>query len=103
MTAMNVTITYSDSESLTVEEVVKTAQGNYGKLVTVNISPESTMAYDYVYFGIQQLMTHRQISLMYEKGANYQNSIKNLRAEILSKLTEITDQVIVDNESKIST
>ena len=103
MTGMNVKITYCDTEALTVEQVVREAQDNYGKLATVDIRPESNMAYDYIYFGLQQLLTYRQVSLMHEKAGNYQHSIKDLRKEVLSKLAEITDQVIVDNESKLST
>lgn len=98
---MKVQITYHDNESFTMEEVVKQATHNYGKMAKVEVMPESTLAYDYIYFGLQQLVTHEQLSLLYEKGSTYQQDIKKLRAETLYKITEIIDQVIVDNETKV--
>lgn len=98
---MKVTITYHDTESFTVEEVVKQAVHNYGRQVQVEVMPESTIAYDHIYFGLQQLLTHQQLSLLYDRGSDYQTDIKKLRSEVLYKVTEIIDQVIVDNESKV--
>jgi hypothetical protein len=98
---MKVTITYHDNESFTVEEVVKQAVHNYGRLAQVEITPESTMAYDHIYFGLQQLITHEQLSMLFDKGSSYQQDIKRLRDQVLYKVTEIVDQVIVDNESKV--
>jgi hypothetical protein len=98
---MKVTITYHDSESFTVEEVVKQAVHNYGRLAQVEIMPESTMAYDHIYFGLQQLITHEQLSLLFDRGSSYQQDIKRLRDQVIYKVTEIVDQVIIDNESKV--
>jgi hypothetical protein len=98
---MKVTITYHDSESFTVEEVVKQAVHNYGRLAQVDVMPDSTMAYDHIYFGLQQLVTHEQLSMLFDKGCSYQQDIKRLRNQIIYKVTEIIDQVIVDNESKV--
>lgn len=98
---MKVTITYHDNESLTVEEVVSQATTNYGRAAKVDIMPESTMAYDHVYFGLQQLITHRQLSLLYDRSSNYQQDIKSLRQDILYNISEIVDQVIIDNEAKV--
>ena len=98
---MKVTITYHDNDSFTMEEVVKQAIHNYGKAAQVEVMPESTMAYDYIYFGLQQLITHEQLSLLYDRGAAYQQDIKKLRDEVMYKITEIVDQVIIDNESKV--
>lgn len=98
---MKVTITYHDNESFTVEEVVKQAVHNYGRQVQVEVMPESTIAYDHIYFGLQQLITHQQLSMLYDRGGNYQGDLKKLRNEVLYKVTEIIDQVIVDNESKV--
>ena len=98
---MKVTLTYHDNESFTVEEVVKQAVHNYGKAVSVEITPESTMAYDQIYFGLQQLITHEQLSLLYDSGATYQQDLKKLRGQVMYKITEIVDQVIIDNESKV--
>jgi len=98
---MKVTITYHDSESFTVEEVVKQAVHNYGRLAQVEVMPDSTMAYDHIYFGLQQLITHEQLSLLFDKGSSYQQDIKRLRNQIIYKVTEIVDQVFIDNESKV--
>lgn len=98
---MKVTITYHDHDSFTVEEVVKQAVHNYGKAAQVEITPESTMAYDHIYFGLQQLITHEQLSLLFDKDTAYQKDIKKLRDNVLFKVTEIIDQVIIDNESKV--
>jgi len=98
---MKVTITYHDSESFTVEEVVKQAVHNYGRLAQVEVMPESTMAYDHIYFGLQQLVTHEQLSLLFDRNSGYQQDIKRLRNQIIYKVTEIVDQVIIDNESKV--
>jgi hypothetical protein len=64
--------------------------------------PESTMAYDHIYFGLQQLITHEQLSLLFDRDNTYQQEIKKLREHVLYKITEIIDQVIVDNESKVA-
>lgn len=98
---MKVTVQYHDNESLTVEEVVAYAVKNYGKQVQVEVMPESTIAYDLIYFGLQQLVTHEQLSLLYDRGANYHKDLEKLRGEVIYKVTEIIDQVIVDNESKV--
>lgn len=98
---MKVTLTYHDTDSFTVEEIVKNAVQNYGESVKVEIGPESWIAYDAIYFGVQQLMTHKQLSLLYDSGDSYQQDIKKLRSDILYKLEEIVDQVIIDTESKV--
>lgn len=96
---MKVKIEYHDNESLTVEEIVKFATTNYGKAARVEITPESTLAYDHIYFGLQQLLTHEQLGLIYDTNS-YQQDIKKLRFDIIYKVTEIIDQVIIDNEAK---
>lgn len=98
---MQVKITYHDHTALTVEEVVRQAQSNYGKEVDVKCMPDSTMAYDYLTFGVWQLLTHEQLGLMYDKGRDYQSEISKLRSKVIGKITEIVDQVIIDNEARI--
>lgn len=99
---MKVTLTYHDLDSFTVEEVVRQAEHNYGKNVTVDVAPHSWIAYDAVYFGIQQLITHKQLSILFDKKSPYQHELKTLRASVLNKLEEILDQVIIDNESRVT-
>lgn len=98
---MKVTITYYDTESLTVEEVVKQAVHNYGKNVKVEIMPESSLPHDLIHFGIQQIITHEQLSMLFERDGTYQEDIGKLRRETLIKLSELVDQVIIDNEAKV--
>jgi hypothetical protein len=98
---MKVTITYHDHTALTVEEVVRQAVHNYGKAAEIEVMPESTIAYDHIYFGLQQLLTHEQLSLLYDKSSNYQQELKRLRADVHQKVSEIIDQVIIDNEAKV--
>lgn len=99
---MQVTITYTDSTSFTKEEVVRTAIHNYGKAVDVKVMPESCNAHDFIYFGIQQMLTHQQLGLLFDSADTYQKDLQKLRAEILYKLQEIVDTVIVDNEAKVA-
>ena len=99
---MKVKIEYHDTESFVAEEVVKLAQHNYGKNVQVEISPDSFAPHDQIYFALQQIITHRQLSIMYDNKDTYQKELKQLRAEVLYKITEILDSVIIDNESKVA-
>lgn len=99
---MKVQITYYDNESLSVEEVVRQATNNYGKNAKVDITPESTLAYDHIYFGLQQLLTHEQLSAFFANDGTYEQQIKTLRSDVLYKIEEIVDQVIIDNEARIT-
>lgn len=98
---MKITITYSDNDSFTIEEVVRNAQHNYGKAVKVEAMPDSTKPHDLIYFGLQQILTHEQLSMIYDDKLEYQKNIKRLRADTLYKVSELLDQVIIDNEAKV--
>lgn len=98
---MKITITYSDNDSFTIEEIVRNAQHNYGKAVKVEAMPDSTKPHDLIYFGIQQIVTHQQLSMLYDDKLGYQTNIKKLRAETLYKLAELLDQCLIDNEAKV--
>lgn len=99
---MQVTITYIDNKSFTKEEVVRNALHIHGKTADVKVMPESSNAHDLIYFGIQQMVTHEQLSLIYDSNGTYQKDLQKLRAEVLYKLQEIVDTVIVDNEAKVA-
>lgn len=99
---MQVTIKYHDEESLTIEEVVRAAVHNYGKAVTVEVTPDSNKAHDMIYFGLQSILTHEQLSLFYSDKHSYQNELQKLRNKTLVKLQELLDQVLIDNESKVT-
>ena len=98
---MQVTIKFHDTESLTVEEIVRAAVHNYGKTVDVEILPDSTKAHDMIYFGLQQILTHEQLGIFYDDKHSYHSELQKLRNKTLIKLQEILDQVIVDTESKV--
>jgi hypothetical protein len=98
---MKITLSYFDTDSFTVEEVVKQAEHNYGRSVRVDITPESNKPHDLIYFGLQQIITHQQLGLLFDDKLGYQASIQKLRNETLFKIQEILDQVIIDNESKV--
>lgn len=98
---MQVTITYNDSSSFTSEEVVKQATHNYGKNAVVTIMPDSFNPHDLIYFALQQILTHKQLSLLYDSKFSYQSDVQKLRNDTLYKVQEIIDQVIIDNESKV--
>lgn len=99
---MQVTITYTDNKSFTKEEIVRNAMHLHGKTADVKVMPESSNAHDLIYFGIQQMLTHEQLSLIYDSNGTYQKDLQKLRAEVLYKLQEIVDTVIVDNEAKVA-
>ena len=99
---MEVTIKYNDDHSLTVEEIVRQASHNYGKAVEVTVMPDSNKAHDLIYFGLQNIMTHKQLSAFYDDKHGYSKAVQALRAETLYKVQEIIDQVIIDNEAKVA-
>ena len=98
---MKVNITYHDDSALTVEEVVKFAQKTFGNRSKIEVSADSPAPHDVIYFAIQQIITPRQIALLFDNKYTYNSDIKKLRLEVLSKLEEILDTVIIDNESKV--
>jgi hypothetical protein len=99
---MEVNITYHDNSSFTMEEAVKLAQHNYGRDVKVRVVADSPAPHDLIYFALQQIITHKQLSMLFDDKFMYQRDIKELRADTLNKLTEILDSVIIDNESKVA-
>lgn len=99
---MKVKIEYHDNESLTVEEIVAQAQRNYGKAARVEVMPDSAIAYDLIYHGISMLTTHAQVGILHDDKLNYQSEVQKLRNNVLFKITEILDQVVIDTEQKIT-
>lgn len=99
---MKVKVEYHDTDSFTIEEVIRQAKHNYGSGVSVEILPESTTTGDILYFALQQMIVHKQLSLLYDTKSSYQHDIKKLRQEVLFKIQEVLDEVIMDNEAKVS-
>ena len=96
-----VVLTYEDNESLTIEEIVRYAKKVHGEKTSVEVSPNSVAPHDQIYWALQQIITRRQIELIYDRDITYSKSMPILRAETLDKLSTILDQVIYDNEVKL--
>lgn len=99
---MDVTVKYHDRESFTVEEVVAAAKRNYGANVHVEVSPESNKPKDFLYFALQGLITHEQLSLFFNDKNTYSSELQKLRKEVLEIVREVMDTVIIDNEIKLT-
>ncbi len=98
---MQVTIEYTDESALLYAEVARNAKHQFGEHTQVTIRPDSNHPTDVIYFGIQQLITSDHLSLLYDSD-NYNKELPKFRANALAKLGELLDQVIIDNESKVS-
>lgn len=98
---MKVTIEYFDNESFTKEEIVRNATHHFGRGAQVTVMPDSANAHDLIYFGIQQIITHEQLGLLFNNKDTYQTDIGKLRKETVEKLLEILDTVIIENEAKV--
>lgn len=97
----NVTIQYQDETSLTIEEIVKQAQVNYGNLAVVEVTSSSQLPHDQIYWALQQIVTREQVNLIFDKSCNYQMSLHALKSKTMKDIAEILDQVIIDNEAKV--
>jgi len=98
---MQVTVSYYDNDSFLIEEVIRQAKTNYGNQAQVRVAPDSDTPIDHLYFALQRLITGDQLSLLYDSGAMYPKDLAKLRSEILRKITEVLDDVIIDNESRL--
>ena len=99
---MQVTIKYTDDSSLTKEEIMRQCYHNYGNSAEVEIMPDSTKPHDLIYHAIRLIITHDQISMLFDNKLEYQKNIDKLRNSVLTKISEIADQVIIDNEERVT-
>ncbi len=99
---MKVILNYHDRESFSVEEVIARAHRNYGRNVEVTVSPESSKVKDILYFALQSLITQEQLSLFFDDKNTYPKEILKLRSDIMYKVQETMDLVIIDNEAKLA-
>lgn len=99
---MNVNISYHDRESFTIEEVIAAAKRNYGKNVSVSVTPESSKPFDILYFALQSMVTQDQLSLFFDDKNTYAKELQKLRAEIIYRVQETLDSVIMNNEEKLT-
>jgi hypothetical protein len=99
---MKVTITYYDNDSLTIEEVVARAKHTYGDFVEVSVQPTSNKPSDMLYFALQQMLTHEQLSIFFDDKNQYPARLSNLRSETLAIVQQELSAVIKDNEIKVT-
>ena len=99
---MKTIITYHDPNALTIEEIVKNAKRLHGKTAEVQVLPESSLPHDLIQFALWQMSAAEQTSLFFSEGALYAKKLKELRASILYKLEELLDDVLLENEEKIT-
>lgn len=100
---MKVNIKYTDNYSLTPEEIIENNKSMFGQDAEVIIEPNDENPESFIYYGIQQLITEKQVHLFYDEGEYlYDEKINSLRLEILQRVEDILNRVIIDNESRIS-
>ena len=99
---MKATVTFYDSESFTAEEVISNLRRIHGKHATIEVSPESSKPNDLLYFALQNMITQEQLSAFFDNKDTYAKNLQKIRAEILYQVQSTLDNVIVDNETKLT-
>lgn len=99
---MKVSIEYHDRKSFTAEEVISFVRQTHGKNVEVTVTAESSRPHDLLYFALQNLITQEQLSLFFEDKNTYTKELQKLRADIMYRVQEVLDNVIIDNEAKLT-
>jgi len=99
---MQVVVEYHDTESFLIEEVIKQAKNNYGAQASVKVLPDSNTPIDYLYFAIQRLITGDHLTLLFDSGSMYKKDLEKLRSEIMYKVGEVVNDVIIENEARIN-
>lgn len=90
------------STALTIDEIKEQARNAFGNFPpVVEIYPDGNEPEDYLYFGIQQLITHDLLNIIFDSGPIYPQKLIELRRETLLKLETILNRVIVDTEHKV--
>jgi len=93
---------FHDLDSFTSEEAVRRAKDSLGEFAEVKAYPSTPDPWDNIYFAIQELITADQLDLIFDEGALYPEKLKVLRGTILSRLEDELDEVIRDNEKKVT-
>lgn len=99
---MKLVAKFHDLDSFTSEEAIRRAKDILGDYIEVKAYPSTTDPWDNIYFAIQQIITSEQLDLIFDEGPLYTDKIKEFKAKILSKLEAELDEVINDNELKVS-
>lgn len=95
-------IEYHNSDALTVEELIKNAKRTHGTAASVKVLPDSMLPHDLIQFALWQITAAEQTAIFFNEGALYPKKLKELRANTLYKLEELLDDVLLENEGKIT-
>lgn len=99
---MRVKIEFEDNTAFTAKEIEQSYQLAYGKNTKVEVLPHNDSPEAAIYFGIQNLITLDQLDYYYEFYPHlYPEKMKELKMDILDKVSKILDQVILDNENRV--
>ena len=99
---MKVTLTFEDREALTADEISENLRHLYGDSAYVEVAPSGSSADSHIYFGLQKLLTGKQVESFFEDGTHlYQERLGKTRREILTRVEGILNQLIMDNEAKL--
>ena len=99
---MKLVAKFHDLDSFTSEEAIRRVKDLLGDFIEVKAYPSTTDPWDNIYFAIQQIITVDQLNLVFDEGPLYPEKVKEFRAKILAKLEAELDEVIKDNEEKVS-
>ena len=99
---MKLVAKYHDLDSFTSEEAIRRAKDILGDFIEVKAYPSTTDPWDNIYFAIQQIITAEQLNILFDEGPLYPEKLKEFKAKILTKLEAELDEVIKDNEQKVS-
>lgn len=99
---MEIEIKLRDTQSLTKEEAVSNIENALGKAVRIKVMPDSDTPHDLIMFGIQQIITNKQITMFFDSKVLYQQKLDALRKNTLEDIAEILDTVIIENEQRLT-
>lgn len=99
---MRVKVEFEDKSAFTAEEAEKAYKLSFGKDAQVEILPHNNTPEAHLYFALQSMITLDQLENFYEYFPHgYPDKLDVLKKQTLSKVSQILDQVIQDNESRI--
>ena len=99
---MIIRLTTKDDQAFTADEIKAVTKQVYGNPVVIEVLPDGNTPKDYIYFGVQQIITPAHLDLVFDHNdATYKEKLTELKIGVLANLEKIINQVIVDNEVKL--
>jgi hypothetical protein len=99
---MLVKATFKNEDAFTADEIKESFKSFFGNPADVEVYPDSQNPKDYIYYGIQQLITPAQLDLLLDEEPHlYREKVTELKRGVLANLERIINNVIVDNEVKL--